>query len=119
MPKQFDYTKVLTIAKSKNFSEYNSEEDFERGDDGQHEESIYAQLCTDQTVLNILSLFNDRQKIIFMFQLLREAGYGLTHEDCAKTLSMQRVNYMFSLKRVRQKVSKIIKDENKTLKSTK
>lgn len=119
MPKQFDYTKVLTIAESKNFSEYDSEEEFEKGDDGQYEESIYAQLCADQTILSILSFLNDRQKIVFMFQLLREAGYGLTHEDCAKTLSMQRVNYMFSLKRVRQKVAKIIKDENKIPKSTK
>jgi len=51
---------------------------------------------------------DDRQKIILLYQVLREAGYNLNHADCAKTLSITRERYMVLLKDVKKRAGKIL-----------
>jgi len=99
---------ILTIAESKNFSEYG--EDFERGDDGEGEDLLLSKLNADFMLIDVLMHLNDREKIIFMYELLKESGYGLSGEVCARTLSISRTTYIKGLKKVRAKAKKTLQE---------
>lgn len=109
MPKTYLRT-ILMVATSKNFSDMTlpGTEPFDAGDEGSGQEAIYSQIQADFHLLTLLQGFNDRQKIILMYQLLREAGYNLNHADCAKTLSITRERYMVLLKDVKKRAAKIL-----------
>jgi hypothetical protein len=101
---------LLYLAQSTNFSELRQPggEDFDVGDEGEQESEMLATMQADAHLLSLLQGFNDRQKIILMYQLLREAGYNLNHSDCAKTLSITRERYMVLLKDVKKRAAKIL-----------
>lgn len=82
--------------------------EFDIGDNGKEEELMFSGLQADALLINLLFKFNDRQKIILMYQVLRESGYNLNHGDCAKTLSLTREHYMFLLKGVKKKAVKVL-----------
>lgn len=109
--------KTLLVPTSKNFSELstiNAENEmvqFEASDESSAEEQIISNMHADALLLALLSSFNDRQKIILVYQILRESGYNLNHEDCAKTLSITREHYMFLLADIKKKAKKIIQLE--------
>ncbi len=109
--------KTIFIPVSKNFSELTivtqSEEgdeagEFVVGDDGKAADQVESDMQADAMLLDLLSRFTDRQKIILMYQILRESGYNLNHEDCARTLSLTREHYMTLLKEIKRKAQKII-----------
>lgn len=108
---------IPSIPTSRNFSELSCEaaknsqgevEDVDYGDDGKVSEEIVSGLTADSLLLELLSHFNDRQKIILLYQILREVGYNINYEDCAKTLSLSREHYMFLLKEIKKKARKIL-----------
>lgn len=78
------------------------------GDEGASVDLSLEKLDVEITLLRLLSRLSDRQKIILMFLILRESGYDMTHEECAKTISVTREHYMVLLKEVRSKVSKLL-----------
>lgn len=95
------------------FNEDGEREEFDAGDDGRAENKIFSDIQAGNLLLDILFKMNDRQKIIFMYQLLREAGYGITHQDCAKTLSLTREHYIFLVGGVKKKAQKILQANEK------
>lgn len=111
MTKKFNYASIPSLPQSKNFSEYTETGEFDRSDDGLEEDRIFNQIEVEQTILKILTHFNDKQKVVFLYQLVRDSGYDITHEECAKTLSMGRVNYMNFLLEVRKRVKKFLQDK--------
>lgn len=99
------------IPESKNFSEYDrAEEDghFDVNDNSIGEVSMYSIANADMLMYNLLLTLSERQKVAFLYLLMREAGYGLTHEDCAKTLSMKRETYMKLIRIVKNKAGKLL-----------
>lgn len=115
MPKS--YIKSLhLIPESKNFSEYDKLAEngtFEVGDDGMGEETMYSVMQTDMFMYNLLLNFSERQKITFLYLMMRESGYNLTHEECARTLSMKRESYMNIVRVVKKKAQKILKQQSR------
>lgn len=105
---------LLRIARSKNFSEYEALEQgehFDAGDNGLEEENMYRVIQTDMFLFNLLLAFDERQKIVFLYLLMRESGYNLTHEECARTLSMKRESYMTTMRAVKKKAEKFFKQQ--------
>lgn len=98
------------IATSRNFSEMERPDGtpFDVGDGGQAVEAMNSSMQADLALLTLLKGMNDRQKIILMYQVLRESGFNLNHADCAKTLSITRERYMVLLKEVRKRAGKIL-----------
>lgn len=101
---------LVFLAQSTNFSDMKSPDgsEFDAGDEGGAEDLMLGQMQADAFLLALLGGFNDRQKIILMYQLLREAGYNLNHADCAKTLNITRERYMVLLKDVKKRAAKIL-----------
>ena len=81
---------------------------FDVGDKNEAVDAMESSLRADAALLHLLRRMNDREKIILMFQVLREAGYNLNHADCAKTLTLTRERYMVLVKGVRKKAGKIL-----------
>lgn len=101
---------LMFIPYSQNFSEMQQKDgtEFDAGDDGAGMDAMYSSLQADAALLVLLKGMNDRQKIILMYQVMREAGYNLNHADCAKTLCITRERYMVLLKEVKRRASKIL-----------
>lgn len=115
MPK-INYKAILMVAESKNFSELETidedgEKGFDVGDNGKAAEQMVSDVHADALLLDMLFRMNDREKIILMYQILRESGYNLNHGDCAKTLSLTREHYMYLLKEVKQKAGKVLQGQ--------
>jgi DNA-directed RNA polymerase specialized sigma24 family protein len=92
-------------------SEFEPDDDnkgYQFGDDGLEVEHTYSKLASDILTLRIISQLNDKYRVVFMFLLLRGAGYDLTHDECAKSISISRQAYMKLVKTTRERVSKII-----------
>jgi hypothetical protein len=123
---KINYKSILLAARteSKNFSELpnpagggtdgvhdrQQNEQFDIGDDNHFIEQIDSNIQADMLLLELLHHLNDRQKIILLYQILREAGYNLNHADCAKTLSLTREHYMFLLKKMKERSAKVLQD---------
>ena len=93
------------------FSDFDLEDKPEQfGDDSQSERRMYSNITANISVIKILSSLEDQHKIVFMFLLLRESGFNLTHEECAKILSISRQSYMKLAKSVKLKAGKLLQD---------
>ena len=116
---QINYERLLQIADSKNFSQLSqigSDGEimlFDVSDDGEGSNAIWNGADAEIILLDLLSKFNDKQKIILLYQVLRECGYKIRHEDCAKSLSLSREWYMTLLKEVMQKARKALQSSSK------
>lgn len=101
---------IMMVASSQNFSdmELPDGEPFDAGDEGEAAEGMVSQIQADMFLLSLLQKMNDREKIILMYQILRESGYNLNHEDCARTLNISRKTYMLALKGVKKRAAKIL-----------
>lgn len=101
---------LIFLAQSHNFSdmEYPDGKPFDAGDEGEAQEAMLGNMQADAYLLHLLLKMSDRQKIILMYQLLREAGYNLNHADCAQTLGITRERYMTLLKDVKKRAAKIL-----------
>lgn len=96
-----------------NDNSFEQSKEFDAGDESQQIDQTLSNLQADQTLFKLLMNLDDRGKIILLYQVLREAGYNLTHQECAKTLNMSRVWYSSETKEVKQKCIKIIQDTSK------
>lgn len=111
-----NYKTLMMIAESVNFSDLgrnqNDEtvQEFDAGDNGRADDEIASNMQADSLLLTLLFGFNDRQKVILLYQILREAGYNLNHGDCAKTLSLTREHYMFLVSEVKKKARRVLQE---------
>lgn len=114
MPK-INYKAILVLPEAKPFSDLavpndEGELEFDVGDNGRDAEQMVSDVHADAVLLEMLYHMDDREKIILMYQILRESGYNLNHGDCAKTLSLTREHYMFLLKNVKKKAGKVLQE---------
>jgi hypothetical protein len=112
MPKRTKYKSLNYIPTSYNFSDvYKEDENFDVDDMGKEVEELYDKFAFEQLIVDVLYHLDDREKLIFMFQILRDAGYNIDHKSCSIVLNMGRVWYMENLSKVKQKVSFILKQK--------
>ena len=83
---------------------------FERGDEGEQVENMLAKANAETTLIKILENLNDREKVIFLYQIMKYFGYDITQESLAKTLNFSRISYISLWKRVKVKCEKVLKD---------
>ncbi len=95
------------IPKVVNFSELEDQlEDqplYNPGDDSAEQERIMNGVMYEELIVNILCNLEPREQIVFVFQLLRDAGYQIDHAAFAKTQHLSRRQFMRILEGVRQK----------------
>lgn len=108
------FQKLMSLTDSKNFSDLAVVNDeglleFDIGDGGRQADDMFSTLEADFLLLQVLTQLDDRQKVVFLYQLLRQAGYNLNHEDCARTLALTREKYMDSIRRVKERSQKVLK----------
>jgi DNA-directed RNA polymerase specialized sigma24 family protein len=108
---------IKMMASSTNLSEFtkntpeennDAEMQFEGSDGGEQVESMFNSLNGDQMLLNMLTSLDTRDKVVLLYQVLRQSGYNLEHEECAKTLSLSRAGYVTLLKNVKKKCQKVL-----------
>lgn len=112
----YKYSEVNVLPETVNFSEIEEEAkkngfdftSFEVSDMGQQMEDIQDDLQYEKLTIQILANLDQREKIVFMFQLLRDFGFAIDHKSCAKTLEINRQGYMKLLSIVRKKASLIV-----------
>lgn len=82
--------------------------EFEPSDDGAFQDKLDGSLDYERLVAQVVSSLELREKLVFMFQLLRDGGFRLDHGTCAKTIGVSRKTYMDTLSTVRVKVGLIM-----------
>lgn len=111
---------IRYIPESTNFSaitenvpEENNDEllGYEASDGGRQVEQTLSNVQGDQLLISLLLSLDNRDKIVLLYQVLREAGYNLQQEECAKTLSISRSGYVVLVKSVKRKCLKILRDQ--------
>lgn len=109
---------LIFIPTSKNFSSFrtksldknNSDEPlaYDVSDKGEFFDDVYSNLSGDSVLFKLLMELDDKEKIILLYQIIKEVGFNLTQEEFAKTLRCSRLWYSSSAKKVRMKCIKII-----------
>ena len=111
---------ILPISVNFSSLERELEEDsipFDPSDGGLEEKRLENNLAFEEMIIQLLCNLELREKLIFIFQLLRDNGYQIDHGSFAKTISLSRRQYMRILKDVRLKSSLFIKGY-KTIKNS-
>jgi DNA-directed RNA polymerase specialized sigma24 family protein len=85
--------------------------EYEATDEGEQINKSLSNLQGDELLLNLLLSLDTRDKVVLLYQVLREAGYNLQYGDCARTLSLSRGRYMILLKDVKRKCIKILRNQ--------
>ncbi len=105
------------IPKPINFSELEKMEDgrdgemkfTEFGDEGLGMEKVEQDIHFEELVVQMLYVLDGNERIIFLYQLLRDYGYQIDHTSFAKTLHLKRSRYMDILSMVRLKTYLVVK----------
>lgn len=78
---------------------------YEPGDGGMEVKRLEGNMSYEELVVQILCNLEKREKLVFAFQLLRDAGYQIDHGSFAKVIKLSRSQYMRVLSDVRLKAS--------------
>ena len=78
---------------------------YDPGDNGLEKKRLQDNMQYEEMVVQILCNLEEREKLIFVFQLLRNDGYQIDHGSFAKAVSLSRRQYMRVLSTVRLKSS--------------
>lgn len=106
------------IPKTVNFSELEQKfgEDVdvcnEYGDDGSFVDKIENDVFLEQLIVQMLYILDGDEKMVFIYQLLRDNGYQIDHGSFARTLHMSRQKYMDLLSGVRMKTLLVVSGQN-------
>jgi len=73
------------------------------GDEGLQMEKLEVGMEFEELIVQMLYNLKGNERIIFLYQLLREFGYQIDHGSFAKTLKMNRQKYMEILGTIRLK----------------
>lgn len=79
------------------------------GDNGLQIEKVEQDIHFEELILQMLFSLDGNERLIFLYQLLREYGHQIDHTSFAKTLHLKRSRYMDILGMVRLKTYLIIK----------
>lgn len=77
--------------------------EYEPSDDGLEVKRLEDNLQYEEMVVQILCNLEEREKLIFIFQLLRDGGYQIDHGSFARVVKLSRRQYMRVLDDVRLK----------------
>lgn len=96
------------VPMSVNFSELQKEMDddevsYTPSDNGMEERRLEGTLDYEELVVQILCNLEERERLIFVYQLLRDNGFQIDHTAFAKTIHISRRQYMRLLEVVRTK----------------
>lgn len=108
---------LLYIPSTLTFSELesvyeNQSREFDVSDNGQEVDESLQKLYGIKMLLDILYNLEEREKIIYLYQVLREFGYEVDHGTLAKTMGIHRVIYMNNLKIIRDKIKLMLTKTN-------
>ncbi len=81
---------------------------FNPGDDNLEVKRLENKMEYEEMVAQILFNLETREKLIFVFQLLRDGGYQIDHASFAKSLKISRRQYMRVLSVVRAKAHLLV-----------
>ena len=76
---------------------------YDPGDNGLEKKRLQDNMQYEEMIVQILCNLEKREKLIFVFQLLRNDGYQIDHGSFAKAVSLSRRQYMRVLDTVRLK----------------
>lgn len=74
-------------------------------DNGELANQIVVDLEYEEMIADLIANMDEKERVIFMYQLLRDGGYKLDHGVCAKSIGINRQWYMTILKGVRNKTT--------------
>lgn len=77
--------------------------EYEPSDNGLESKRLQDNMQFEEMVVQILHNLDDRDKLVFTFQLLRDNGYQIDHGSFAKVINLSRRQYMRVLDSVRLK----------------
>lgn len=80
-----------------------NETEYEPSDNGLERKRLEDNLQYEEMVFQILCNLEEREKLVFIFQLLRDGGYQIDHGSFAKIVNLSRRQYMRILDDVRLK----------------
>lgn len=107
IPEAKSFSSLKTAELNSNGGQDDSQ-DFDIGDQNNASDEMLNNVQAELLLLNLLRKFTDRDKVIVLFQVVRDMGYHLTHEDCATTIGITRERYMVLLKSVKKRTAKIL-----------
>lgn len=79
------------------------EVEYDPSDNGLEKKRLEDNLQYEEMVVQILCNLEPREKLVFIFQLLRDGGYQIDHGSFAKVVNLSRRQYMRVLDEVRLK----------------
>ena len=82
------------------------------GDEGLFIEKMEEDFNFEQLIVQMLCSIEGDERIIFLYQLLRELGYQIDHGSFAKTLKINRQKYMEILADVRVKTYLLVRGKD-------
>lgn len=88
---------------------YSSDMMDDLSDHGLQSEGMIGNIEYESLIIQVLHLLTDRQKIVFLFQLLRSSGFELEQDQLRRTIHLSKNNYYASLREVKDLVSKVAK----------
>lgn len=81
-------------------------------DKGTQTAKMYEKQDGLSLLFQILSCLNEREKIVFLYQMLIDFGYDASQDSYAKTMNIHRVTYAEYLRTVREKVRELMQNYN-------
>lgn len=115
MPKNVRLTKIdfipTTISIEELAAMIDMNDDFELGDECMAMNTTLSKLEFDTFVLQLLYALNDKEKVVFLYQILRSMGFDVAHKSFQQTLHMDNRTYVTHLNRIRAMIKLM---QNKT-----
>jgi len=93
-------------------SEFGDGATFSPHDCGDAASNMYDEMEHDLLILQILYNLDDKEKIVFLYLLLRDYGHKIDFDSLAKTVGYKRSNYMHLVKKVRTKAALVLRRES-------
>lgn len=87
-------------------------------DGGLEAKQMMSNLAYEELIIQVLYNLDLRDKLIFVYQLLRDSGFQINHGSFAKTIHLSRCQYMRILKDVKLKTNLYILGYKNSLKKT-
>lgn len=100
-------------------SEKNEDRKVDYGDGGLFSENLEQSFEYEKLVLTMLTNLPLKEKLVFVFQLMRDMGYQIDHGSFSRTISLPRLKYMKMLKTVRKKTNYLVHEYSTGVAQTK
>ena len=95
--------------KEKSFNDNFNKKDIIGSDEGLAVEKMEQDIHFEELIIQMLYSLEGREKVVFLYQLLRDFGYQIDHTSFARTINLKRNQYMNILATVRLKTFLVVK----------